>query len=219
MTDDRSARGLCEPFLEHLPITGASISVFDAAGRQSTICATDATAARLDELQLELGEGPNWEAITRGAPVLIDDVKNASLTEFPTFGTSVLALEVGALFAFPMVLGAVTVGVVGLYRARSGKLSPGSQDRARRLADRATTRAVRQALTSAAAESVVPEPADAPALRREVHQATGMILVQLDVSATEAFIRLRAHAFASGRSVQEVARDVVARTLDFRELS
>lgn len=45
-----------------------------------------------------------------------------------------------------------------------------------------------------------------------------MILVQLDTSATEAFIRLRAHAFATGRSIQDVAHDVVTRVLDFGEL-
>ena len=89
---------------------------------------------------------------------------------------------------------------------------------ARRLSDLTTTRAVRQAVTSAEADSPGPEPTSAPALRREVHQATGMILAQLDISATEAFIRLRAHAFATGRSVQEVAHDVVTRMLDFREL-
>jgi AmiR/NasT family two-component response regulator len=56
-------------------------------------------------------------------------------------------------------------------------------------------------------------------MRREVHQATGMILAQLNVPATEAFFRLRAHAFATGRTVQDVAHDVVTRILDFRELT
>jgi len=42
-----------------------------------------------------------------------------------------------------------------------------------------------------------------------------MILAQAGVSATDALLMLRAHAFAQGRSVRDVARDVVARTLDF----
>jgi AmiR/NasT family two-component response regulator len=56
-------------------------------------------------------------------------------------------------------------------------------------------------------------------MRREVHQATGMLTVQLDVTATEAFLRLRAHSFATGRAIQDVAHDVVARVLDFRDLA
>ncbi|RFA16949.1 hypothetical protein B7R22_01170 [Subtercola boreus] len=57
-----------------------------------------------------------------------------------------------------------------------------------------------------------------PETRREVQQATGMIFAQLDVSATDAFYRLRMHAFSTGRSIQSVAAGVIARTLDFREL-
>jgi AmiR/NasT family two-component response regulator len=65
----------------------------------------------------------------------------------------------------------------------------------------------------------VPEAAGSPTMRREVHQATGMILMQLETTATEAFSLLRAHAFSSGRTVEDVAKDVVARLLDFRQLS
>jgi hypothetical protein len=49
----------------------------------------------------------------------------------------------------------------------------------------------------------------------EVHQATGMISVQLGVTATVALIRLRAYAYANDRALREVAGDVVARRLRF----
>ncbi|MFF9896031.1 ANTAR domain-containing protein [Streptomyces longispororuber] len=52
--------------------------------------------------------------------------------------------------------------------------------------------------------------------RREVHQATGMVMVQLGIGQEQAFDRLRARAFTEGRTVSEVARDVVARRLCFR---
>jgi hypothetical protein len=53
--------------------------------------------------------------------------------------------------------------------------------------------------------------------RAEIHQATGMVSVQLDVSATEALARMRAHAFVQSRLLIDVARDVVARGLAFTE--
>ena len=53
--------------------------------------------------------------------------------------------------------------------------------------------------------------------RAEVHQATGMILVQLGVPAQDAFVRLRAYAFAHQRPLNEVAHDVVARRLVFTD--
>jgi hypothetical protein len=48
-----------------------------------------------------------------------------------------------------------------------------------------------------------------------VHQATGMITVQLGVSMAVALVRLRAHAYAHDRRLRDVAADVVARRLRF----
>jgi hypothetical protein len=49
--------------------------------------------------------------------------------------------------------------------------------------------------------------------RTEVSQATGMLVAQLEVVPAEALIRLRAHAYASGRSATDVARDTLDRRL------
>jgi hypothetical protein len=50
--------------------------------------------------------------------------------------------------------------------------------------------------------------------RREVHQATGMVLAQLGVAAADALLIIRGHAFARGRTVREVSADIVARRID-----
>jgi len=49
--------------------------------------------------------------------------------------------------------------------------------------------------------------------RAEVDQATGMVSVQLGVNIGEAFVRLRAYAYAQDRRLGEVASDIVARRL------
>jgi hypothetical protein len=51
--------------------------------------------------------------------------------------------------------------------------------------------------------------------RAVVHQAAGMISVQLGVDMTVALLRLRAHAWAHERPIVDVATDVVARRLLF----
>lgn len=61
-----------------------------------------------------------------------------------------------------------------------------------------------------------PEDAGTATMRREVHQATRIILVQLELSTTEAFPLLRGHGFASSRTTENIATDVVARRLDLR---
>lgn len=222
MADPRDGRptvgaALCAPFPRELPVAWASVSVFDSAGRQSTICASDRVAARLDELQLELGEGPHWDALRIARPVLVSSLDGPP-TPWPTFAAAARQLGVNAVFAFPMFLGAVTVGVVGLASPRVVTLGIAEISTALRLTSRITRSAVLHALRGAEEERS-PEGPSTPAMRREVHQATGMILAQLDVTATEAFVRLRAHAFATSRSVQDVARAVVVRELDFRDLS
>jgi len=208
---------LCEPFLRELPVTTASVSVFNRDGGQSTVCASDPIAARLDELQLELGEGPQWDALRSAQAVLVPSLHDEGASRWPTFTVGAIELGVLALFAFPMFIGAATVGVVGLSAAKTGTLDASQLATAVRLARSITRRSVQWALEEARDDLTAEVPA-APAMRRELHQATGMILAQLDITATEAFARLRAHAFATSRSVEEVARSVVTRELDFRDL-
>jgi AmiR/NasT family two-component response regulator len=50
-----------------------------------------------------------------------------------------------------------------------------------------------------------------------VHQATGVISVQLGVDLAEALVRLRAHAYVRDRPVAEIAADVLARRLRFTD--
>ena len=51
----------------------------------------------------------------------------------------------------------------------------------------------------------------------QVHQATGMVQVQLAESTQEALLILRARAFGSGRPVVDVASDVVDGRLRFTQ--
>jgi GAF domain-containing protein len=216
-TPREAGEDLCKRFVELLPVTGVSISVIGGAG-QSTIGASDPVAARVEELQFELGEGPHREALNTGQPVLVPDIRAGEHSRWPVFGAAVHELEVGALFAFPLVMGAVTIGVVDMYRSTPGALNVGTVSRALSLA--ASTAGAASRLAARSADQDAPTTGMAvPEMRREVHQATGMVLVQLETTATEAFSRLQAHAFSSGRTIQYVAHEVVMRRLDFRGLA
>lgn len=208
---------LCRLFVEHLSVTGASISVVGAHG-QLTIGASDAVSARIEELQFELGEGPHHDVLSSGEPVLVPGLSGPQISQWPVFGAAVAQLGVGALFAFPLTIGAATVGVADMYRIAPGTMDPPTISAALSLASRTAAPALRLAAKSANVEApdaqhVVPE------LRREVHQATGIILAQLGITATEAFSRLRAHAFSTGRTLEYVAHEVVARRIDFRRMT
>ena len=51
---------LCNAFVAALPIADASVAVLAGFGARLSLYSTDAIAARVDELQFELGEGPQF---------------------------------------------------------------------------------------------------------------------------------------------------------------
>jgi GAF domain-containing protein len=181
-----------------------------------TLCSSDTIAARIDELQFELGEGPQSVVARSGQLVMLPDVISGGHDDWPVFGAVLGELPVGALFCVPVQMGAVTVGVATLYSEKPATLNEHQQTTALAIAAAIAGAAVQQAMVSAI-DDVSIETDVAPALRREVHQATGVVLVQLNTTATIAYARLQAYAFAHGRSLLSVARDVVAGSLTFED--
>jgi len=207
-----TGRSLCAQFVDELPITGAAVSVFGTAVPETTVCASDDLAARLDDMQYDLGEGPRWLAVRTRRPVLLPHVRTTEHPAWPVYGTALLETAVEALFVFPLIVGAIDVGVVELYSLSPGSLDRVDQARAASLADRVAWTLLDRIL-SLDDELRQGNPDLSPLSRREIHQATGMVLVQLGITPTEALMRLRAHAFAHDVSVRQVAHEVVAKTL------
>lgn len=212
---DHTSADLCSPYLEELPVTGASISV-SSGSIQETVCCSDEVAHQLDELQFALGEGPRREAIVSRAPVSIADTAEDLHARWPVFGNAVRATEVRALFVFPLILGAVTIGVVELYRNRPGDLSTAHHAVAATLTDTTSWTLLRQILSQQPGhEEAFGGLEESSLSRREIHQATGMVLVQANTTATDALLLLRGYAFAEGMPLKDVATAVLERRLNF----
>ncbi len=173
-----------------------------------------ATSAALEDVQFTLGQGPCVEAVASGAPVLVADLATAA-ARWPAFTAAAQDFGVGALFAFPLQIGAISVGVLLAHRAAVGPLSVQQTADALALADALAVLLVHLATPGAAGAPPGSDRAAPATYRAQVHQATGMISVQLNVNLAEALVRLRARAYAEGRLVTEVADDVVARRLRF----
>jgi hypothetical protein len=206
-------RSYCAPFLSVMPVTGAAISTIGSLVAPETLCATDAAAARLDEVQFDLGEGPCWEALATGRPVLERDVRTSNRGAWPAFIEAIRNLPVRGVYAFPLTIGRLNVGVIDLYTAQPADLEDDHQRDAEALAGIAARQVLRE-LVMRSGDDDEDNP-DGEFSRRTIHQATGMVLAQLNVSADDAMLILRAHAYASGRSVRAIADDVLARRLDF----
>ncbi|MDJ0348198.1 GAF and ANTAR domain-containing protein [Cryobacterium sp. PH29-G1] len=211
----------CARFLSELPVNGAAVSVFGGAVPETIVCATDDLAARLDELQFDLGEGPRWDAVRSRLPVLEPRVREGAHPLWPVFHAELMHTAVAALYVFPLTLGAVDIGIVELYSTTPEALNRNERAKARVMANETAwnllDRLLRLQETANTdppdAEPMEAKSAGSPLSRREIHQATGMVLVQMNVTPTNALLLLRAHAFAHGRTVRAVASDVVARRL------
>jgi GAF domain/ANTAR domain len=215
--DDRVLAGeICRACVQGLDIDGAAISLLTADPLRETVFASDATADLLEDLQFSLGEGACIDAAVSRRPVLVADMNDPAQTaRWPVYAAAVAEQTgVRAVFALPLQWGAIDVGVLDLYRRAPGALSAAQMRDALSAADAATL--ILLGLRS--------DPGDDDQAwdrswgnRAEIHQATGMVVAQLGVSAADALARLRAHAFAEQRLLGDVARDVVARRLCFTE--
>lgn len=208
-------RELCATFRQELPISGVSVSVFPGHAPETSIFASDTIAARLDELQFDLGEGPRWEAVRTRRPVLLPYVKSEGHARWPVFAKALLQLDVAALFVFPLTLGAMDIGAIEFYSTIPGPLSLADHSTALRRTDDAAWKLLRHILAGVPGDVADPLADTSIQSRREVHQATGMVLAQTGMTATDSLLLLRAHAFSHGLTVRDVARNVVSRSLDF----
>jgi len=186
---------------------GSSISInSDDIGNRMTLAATDSVSAELENLQEVVGEGPSRDAYRRNVPV-VTALKGAAARLWPEFARSALE-AVGAItvHCFPMRPVGHPFGVYSVYTENRLREPP---DVIQFLAD---------AIGAAVLHGFSPGDSGGPwAARSVVHQATGMVAVQLPVSPDDALALMRAHAFAHDATVHQIAEQIVNRRLDFRE--
>jgi ANTAR domain len=199
-----------------LSLRGAGLSLIVDGELRGTAGVSDPGIAVVQQLQLALGEGPCVDAWGGGVVVLEPDLADPVLVRWPAFALAGVEAGVRAVFAFPLQIGAIGIGVLVLYRDRPGVLSEEELTRGLVLADVATQIIV-GLQAGAPADKLHELLASEPPHWAEVHQATGMVAVQLGVALDEAFVRLRARAFAEGRPLRLLARDVVDGRLRFED--
>ena len=216
--DDRAlAMRICRACVDGFGVDGAAISLLTAGAARQTLAATDALAELLEDLQFTFNEGACMEAARTGNPVLVGDLRHSGEVErWPMFAAAVLERSaVRAVFALPLQWGAVNLGVLDLYRLQPGALDDAQLRDAIAAADAAALMML--GLRTDPDQGGVDWHDHAVAHRAEIHQAAGMVSVQLDVTVAEALARMRAHAFVHDRLLIDVACDVVARRLMFTE--
>ncbi len=212
-----SVADVCAVAAGSAQLSGAWLAAARDGEPDFVMCVTGLAAEQLTEVQLMLGEGPCLDVLASAAPVLAADLGDEEYSRrWPAFTPAARQLGAGAVFVFPLIVGAIRAGVLGLYRGAPGPLSDGQLGDLLILADAATVMLLGGADGNGDHDDGAALNGQAPDLalhRAEIDQATGMLTVQLGVSAAEAFVRLRAYAYSQDRRLADVAGDIVARRL------
>jgi hypothetical protein len=216
---------LCRDACRRLGLSGAGIALMDSSGMMEQLAGSDERSRALENLQLTLGEGPCIDAHQSGGLVLMPDLSGDGGKRWPGYGPAAHGLGVRAVFCYPLRIGGIRLGVFDIFRDRAGTLEDEELGLALDYADVAilillhlqSLALERSAATSIGDSVRAVDPALDDAFRShpEVHQATGMASVQAGVGLREALLMLRARAFASDRTLDDVAHDVVDRAIRF----
>lgn len=212
-----SPRHACEACVEQLGVSGAGLMLTGSLQSLEPVYVTDSRAAEIEELQATLGQGPGTDALESGRPILVWDLEAPmSARRWPMFASQVGRLGLCAMYSLPLALGAIRVGVLDLYDEGPGRLHQDQLVDALIYADTAL-------LLVLDSQSGIATPVDAEHLdglgpvlwHAQVHQAAGMVSMQLGVSPLDALVRLRAYAHMRNKRFTDVAHSVVQRRLRF----
>ncbi|WP_235096905.1 ANTAR domain-containing protein [Amycolatopsis decaplanina] len=211
-----SVKHACVVCGEVLEATGVGLTLAAGGGLAEPVFATDDRSRELEDLQFTLGEGPAVEVVRGGMLVVVTDVTSSEASlRWPMFAPEAIDRGVKSIIAVPIQAGAIKLGAVDCYREFAG--FPSSEGQAQALV------CAEAVIPLAIAEVDVGRPGLAEWIDREftdhhdrVHQAAGMVSVQLDIGLADALARMRAYAYAHGRKLDEVAEDVVRRRVKFR---
>ena len=200
---------LCEAYRELAGADGAAITVKYGSPSRVTLWTTDEIANRLEDLQDVLGEGPGHSASASGQ-IEICLVPAPTSSRWSVFVDAAQDLVPSAtIHAVPMHPDREVFGVITLYQS-----SPSS-------ASLVLERHELQFLANVVGAALVgdvppPDVHEGPwAARSSIHQATGMVVAQMKVSADDALALLRAHAYGQQTTLAEIAAAVIERRISF----
>jgi GAF domain/ANTAR domain len=214
--DGHLATVLVDLCARSLPVSGVGLAVMTDDGHRETVAASDRPAMTLEELQFTLGEGPCVDASRTGRPSLVPDLDSTAPRRWPAFADGAHAAGLRAVFALPLRVGGIRVGVLDLYRDVAGPLPLDDLYDALAFADAATALLLHLQAGAPSAD-LTRDPHTALDDRATVHQATGVLAVRAGVGLEQALVLLRARAWAEQRPIGAVALDVLDGAVDLEE--
>jgi hypothetical protein len=191
-----------------LPVDGAGICLFDSTGIRIPIGASDRRAATAERLQFTAAQGPCLDAHTLGCSLIATESLIAQ--EWPMYYDSLVSrTPFRAVIAVPLTGALIGIGTIDFYFHHSRGVADLNMIDAEKVVAQ-----ISGLLAQSSVFGVVTDGSswlDSPAAeaRSAVFIAMGMLDVDLDVTTHDALTLLRARAYATDRSVDDVAVDLL----------
>lgn len=193
-----------------LDVEGAGVMLADAEGTLRFTSSSDDKLERLEDLQIELGEGPCLLAYETGKPVMATDLRGDR--DFPRFGPRAVEAGLHAVYSYPLQYEARSFGALNLYRSQPGPLGTEREELGETFADIAALYLMHGA-DDERRDIINRQLQGALDSRVVIEQAKGFVAAACDITPAAAFTALRGYARRHGTPLRTIALDVVERTL------
>lgn len=192
---------------ELMPVDGVGILLRNDGGALEVATANTPQGRAIEELEVELLEGPCTESMRSGIQVIEPDLALAE-ERYPRFVPRALDAGVRSVHALPMTVRTQPIGSMDLVASETRALSPGHLESAQMLADVAISYiiATRRLERSSALAGQLQHALDS---RVVLEQAKGVLAERHGISVSQAFDALRKHARATQTKLHTVALEVV----------
>jgi hypothetical protein len=180
----------------------------DHRGRLQFMAASNEDVRRLELFQVQVSEGPCFDAFQSGQPVVNADLSDAS-DRWPHFAPRATADGYRSAHAFPLRLREDVIGAIGVFGNDLGRWDVAQVHIAQALAHVATIGLLQERAVSRA-EVIAEQLQSALNSRIVIEQAKGAIAQFRNVSVDDAFVLLRNHARRTKKRLGDVAHAALA---------
>ena len=203
-----------EQFLHEMAVMAARLvggglscgMTMQPSGRPVTVACSDRVAARVDEVQYELDDGPCLHAMRDGHMVRIEDT--AEKARWPEFEAQAASHGIRACLALPLNADGKPVGALNLYSREASAFGAAESRRAENFAENASG-ALSLAMRLASHAALVKQLRSSLTSRTVIDQALGIIMAKEQCNQARAFAILRSASQNSNVKLRDIAGAVV----------
>ena len=192
-------------------LVGASavgVLLADQRGQLRFMAASDEQAKVLEIFQVQISEGPCFDAFHTATPVLNTDLRDA-VGRWPAFSRHAIDAGFRSVHAFPIRVRREVIGALNVFGSEvGGNFDAADVQIVQALTDVAAI-GLLQERTVRRGEVLTEQLQNALNSRIVIEQAKGAIAQANGISIDEAFTTLRGYARRNNRKLTEVAREVL----------